>query len=220
MACRIALFAVISLFFPVELSAQWYVSSVEDSVAGGTICIAQIDGIGVRGQGRKVKTKMSLVLACKAQWPEAYLTMFFDTAPVFKVADDTVLPMKSIPMYATFDRFGSNKNKVVVAQANQWKKTPKELMFKPAFSRTILQGNLLSSYDLLSFMFIPRWDGEIVTARVPLKGAAIAIKRAITFCNSTLPKSQLQELERINRQSEEIQKGMEEMIEKLKKMAE
>ena len=186
MAYRFTLFAVISLLFPVKLFAQWYEFSDKDPTYGGNTYAAKIDKMALRGiEEKKIKARISLVIACNAEWPETYLVaIFFDTIPVFEIAEDKELPMKSIPTLASFYTSGSDKQKMILTEVTQWLKTPKQLIFKPEFPKKILQDNLLFLHEFLTIGFIPTWDDEVMSVRIPLEGAITAIKGVKDKCNA------------------------------------
>ena len=200
MARLFTLFVIISLFFPVNLLAQWRLDHGEDPITGGNIYVAQLDKVKLQNEGKRTKARMSLIFSCSSQWPDYYWAMFLDTAPVFSVPEDKTLPMKSIAVLIVLQNAGYDKRNTILTTVSQWRKKPKELLFDSSFTKKI-HNSLSSSYDYLSIGFLPTWDGEVVIAKVPLKGAVAAINKATYKCNSEM-------LEKINKDQDEMQKDL------------
>ena len=212
MARRFTLFVIISLFFPVKLLAQWHLAHGKDPITGGNIYVAKIDKVKLQNEGKRTKARMSLIFSCNSQWPDYYWSMFLDTAPVFSVPEDKKLPMKSIAVLILLQNAGYDKRNMILTTVSQWRKKPKELPFASDFTKEI-HNSLSSSYDYLSIGFLPTWDGEVVTAKVPLKGAVAAINKATYKCNSEI-------LMEINKDQDEVQKSLERTEKRLQEIME
>ena len=190
MACRFVLFVIASLFFPIQLLAQWHVSHGKDPISGGNIYTAQLDKVKLQDEDKRTKSRMSIIFACSSRWPETYLAMFLDTAPVFSIPEEKGLPMKSIPVVIFFQNAGSDKPNAEITTVSQWRKKPKELLVDSDFTKKLLRSNVLSSYGSLTIGFLPTWDNAIVTVKVPLGGAVAAINKAAHRCNSETQSSE------------------------------
>ena len=218
MACRFAFFVIASLFSPIHLLAQWHVASGKDPVTGGNIYTAQIDRVKLQDEEKRTKTRMSIIFACSSQWPETYLAMFLDAAPVFSIPEEKGLPMKSIPVAIFFQNAGNDKPTAAIATVSQWRKKSKELLVESDFTKKLLRSNVLSSYESLTIGFLPTWDDAIVTAKAPLRGATAAINKAAHKCNSETQSREF--LDEINRSQTKMQEDLQEIQRDLQEIVE